>query len=338
MKRLLFLIPTLLLTLWSGCTSGESHFGSTSAFLGACEEGSCGAGDECRCEACSSSCSNRDDCAERILGPGFEATDLPDNVICKTPSCGGSGTGSESVCEVTCDVDADCNFLDALPGSEGHQCVSNQCRAITIDKEVLSSTVTTATLTADEITCPDGTTPLPIEASSICLDKYEVSVKEYRKCIDAGACPELSQGNLLTSGRDDHPINGVTAAAAESYCAANGGTLPQKSIFELAVRGNEGTQLYPWGDQAPTPADIPERLCGLQATSTCPLGEYPAGRGSFGQDDLFGNVAEWVQTESGPCFIGGDYSSSQEVSGFDCLTDSDASLRTGFRCVRPFSN
>ncbi len=45
------------------------------------------------------------------------------------------------------------------------------------------------------------------------IDKHEVTVAEYKKCVDAGVCNEPGTGgacNWGVSGRDNHPINCVS--------------------------------------------------------------------------------------------------------------------------------
>jgi formylglycine-generating enzyme required for sulfatase activity len=107
-----------------------------------------------------------------------------------------------------------------------------------------------------------------------CMARAEVTVAEYDRCRERGACdavgrdgdlpearlsPELrqraqqvygSQCNAGQVGREGHPINCVTYRQASTYCAAAGGRLPTEAEWELAARGTDNRR-YPWGDAAP---------------------------------------------------------------------------------------
>ena len=55
------------------------------------------------------------------------------------------------------------------------------------------------------------------------IDKYEVTVRDYRHCVDASGCTQnkLSQAqycNWNKLGRDRHPINCVDWYQAKTYC------------------------------------------------------------------------------------------------------------------------
>ncbi|TKD02033.1 bifunctional serine/threonine-protein kinase/formylglycine-generating enzyme family protein [Polyangium fumosum] len=166
------------------------------------------------------------------------------------------------------------------------------------------------------------------------LDAMEVTTGQYRACVTAGKCPSAKQvvlpaesaAKLMASAdaeedpeakaspeefaqawtpkcndtRDamDHPINCVTHAAAETYCAFRGRRLPTEAEWELAARGTAG-RAFPWGDNAPTC----NRACfdrngkcveGSEGVGTCPSGGRPLDRTPDALFDLGGNVAEWV--------------------------------------------
>jgi formylglycine-generating enzyme required for sulfatase activity len=106
------------------------------------------------------------------------------------------------------------------------------------------------------------------------MARAEVTVAEYDRCRDRGACnvvgrngdlpearlsPELreraqqlygGQCNANQVGRERHPINCVTYRQASNYCAAAGGRLPTEAEWELAAHGTDNRR-YPWGDAAP---------------------------------------------------------------------------------------
>jgi formylglycine-generating enzyme required for sulfatase activity len=136
-----------------------------------------------------------------------------------------------------------------------------------------------------------------------CIAKTEVSVAEYKKCVDAGKCvarTDNAGGDLVDSeikmfadhcnfgkgDRDNHPMNCVGFADAEAYCSFAGARLPTEPEWELAARGVEGRE-FPWG------ADIPsaKRLngCGIECRDVF-------GKGSKAWDILFSEKDNFVGT------------------------------------------
>jgi formylglycine-generating enzyme required for sulfatase activity len=117
-----------------------------------------------------------------------------------------------------------------------------------------------------------------------CLARTEVTVADYERCRERGACgaiaaggdppearlsPELrsraqsiyaSQCNAGQPGRARHPINCVSFQQASAYCVAAGGRLPNEAEWDLAARGREAH--YPWGDAAPDATRL--NACGLE--------------------------------------------------------------------------
>ncbi len=142
-----------------------------------------------------------------------------------------------------------------------------------------------------------GTEPLALPVHGVrlrafCLDVTEVTVRAYRECPTAMGCTPtatLPACNWGVSGRDDHPINCVTAEQAIAYCVWRGGaSLPTEAQWEYAARGVDG-RMYPWGPEAPG-----AQLCwsggGTIQPNTCPVRMFPAGaRGLF---DMGGGIAE----------------------------------------------
>jgi serine/threonine-protein kinase len=164
------------------------------------------------------------------------------------------------------------------------------------------------------------------------IDQMEVTVQQYKLCVAAGKCPSASQVVLppesaqvvmkamsdpddapqdakefarawtskCNEPRDaaDNPINCVTYAAAQAYCAFRGRRLPTEAEWEMAARGTAG-RAFPWGDDKP----VCNRACydrnggcleSAEGVTTCPAGGRPRDRTPDGVYDLGGNVAEWV--------------------------------------------
>ncbi len=145
------------------------------------------------------------------------------------------------------------------------------------------------------------------------IDKYEVTVGQFRECVDAGACTEPNSGsaayrlafedhytNWNKPGRESHAVNAVSWHQANDYCAWAGKRLLTEAEWEKAARGTDG-RLYPWGFDHPSCEwlimDDSGDGCGQEMP--WPGGAKPAGASPYGVMDMAGNVWEWVQDDYG---------------------------------------
>lgn len=139
-----------------------------------------------------------------------------------------------------------------------------------------------------------------VHLPSFWIDRTEVTVREYARCVDAGRCsaPGFAAGGERFS-RPDYPVTFVSWYDAVAYCAFRGARLPTELEFERAARGSLG-RTYPWGNfynagvanhgrYARLPNDTIDGHAEL-----APVASYPAGRTPDGLLDLAGNAAEWV--------------------------------------------
>jgi len=139
-----------------------------------------------------------------------------------------------------------------------------------------------------------------VTISTFDLDRTEVTVGDYGRCVSAGACSaaELSPDDARFS-RPDFPITHVRWEDAVTYCAWAGGRLPTEAEWEFAARGVAGRE-YPWGDvynpylanhgaAATDRTDATDGFVGL-----APVGSFPDGATPLGILDMAGNVSEWV--------------------------------------------
>ena len=158
--------------------------------------------------------------------------------------------------------------------------------------------------------CYDNEKPgRKVSVAAFEIDRTEVTVAAYRKCVTAGACSSAEpstdgrgtvQGCNWNSGRENHPVNCVDWSQASAYCKWAGGRLPTEAEWEKAARGTDGRK-YPWGN-----TDVRKsRAYGnvhLNASGdlreTMPVGSYPAGASPYGALDMIGNVTEWVESKS----------------------------------------
>jgi len=143
------------------------------------------------------------------------------------------------------------------------------------------------------------------------IDVREVTVADYRKCVEAGACAMPKTVSSYTGilcnwgrpGRENHPINGVDWKGAQDYCRFVNKRLPTEAEWEKAATWKNGRKYpYPSGrptvscedavmDDGNTYGSSESDGCGKNRT--WPVGSKPQEmNGTF---DMAGNVLEWVE-------------------------------------------
>jgi formylglycine-generating enzyme len=151
---------------------------------------------------------------------------------------------------------------------------------------------------------PDARPLHEVRVPAFRLGRTEVTVAQYRACVDAGACGVPSDPNPVFAcnfpreDREDHPINCVTWEQARAFCAFAGGRLPSEAEWEYAARGLGREVVNPWGDAQATCAlavmDEGSGVgCGLE--HTWPVCSKPAGLTPQGLCDMLGNAGEWLE-------------------------------------------
>jgi formylglycine-generating enzyme required for sulfatase activity len=170
-----------------------------------------------------------------------------------------------------------------------------------------------------------------VALQAYCIDEKEVSVDEYKRCADAGACREPSVSvewpsirekerviygttcNGRAADRVNHPMNCVTWEEATALCVHRQARLPTEAEWEYAARGKKLIGGHPWGAAKPTArflnacdADCvrwsQRNQAGLSGlvkeqdgfATTAPVGSFSAGCSELGVCDLAGNVREWT--------------------------------------------
>ncbi len=132
------------------------------------------------------------------------------------------------------------------------------------------------------------------------IDRTEVRVADYARCVSAGACspPGFSTGDPRFD-RPDLPVVLVSWNDARDYCGWVGARLPTEAEWEYTARG-VGRRVFPWGNVfnghlcnhgmlARDPTNARDGFAGL-----APVGSFPDGATPLGIQDMAGNASEWV--------------------------------------------
>ena len=210
-----------------------------------------------------------------------------------------------------------------------------------------------------------------VALDSFWIDRTEVTSKQYRQCVAAGACDPPSNSGSRTrdsyygnSAYDDYPVIYVSGNQVDAYCAWAGARLPTEAEWEYAARGPEG-RLFPWGDKFDRMRlNYCDVNCGFGwadekaddgYADTAPVGSFPTGASWCGALDMTGNVWEWVAdwygvypserqvNPTGPTYgesrglRGGSWDVGAYLVRSACRGESPANDRNdsfGFRCAR----
>ena len=134
--------------------------------------------------------------------------------------------------------------------------------------------------------------PHAVTAEGFWIDRTEVTNAQFARFIQARGTAQ-GDGQRAASGREQHPVAGVTWHDAVAYCRWAQKRLPTEAEWEYAARGADGRR-YPWGNAWEDPR---ARFRGNRGNgATAPVGSYPNGASPFGLLDMAGNVWEWAST------------------------------------------
>ena len=123
------------------------------------------------------------------------------------------------------------------------------------------------------------------------MDKYEVTVGQYKQFIRATGHRALSDGISYYSPTDKHPVVKVNWHDAMAYAQWAGKRLPTEAEWEKAARGGLVGKTYPWGNAI----DSNKANYGRNVGETTAVGKYPPN--GYGLCDMVGNVQEWCLDE-----------------------------------------
>ncbi len=156
--------------------------------------------------------------------------------------------------------------------------------------------------TEDTACLNDETPARSVHLTEYKIGKKEVTVAQYKECVEAGSCEAPTSGNYLDSDKENHPINSITWMDAQRYCAWLGGSeghvrLPTEAEWENAAKGGNNS-LYPWGDTEPscdvTVMEGEDGIDGCGERSTAEVGSKTTDVSGYGVLDMGGNVSEFT--------------------------------------------
>jgi formylglycine-generating enzyme required for sulfatase activity len=147
-----------------------------------------------------------------------------------------------------------------------------------------------------------------VRLSAFQLDRREVSVAEYARCVGARRCDPIAyHAGASRFALPDLPQSLVKFDGAQAYCRFVGKRLPTEAEFERAARGTSDRR-YPWGDQYNSHASNHGRF-GWDRTDSrdgyaelAPVDAFQSGATPRGVLNLAGNVAEWVSDRYAPAY------------------------------------
>ncbi len=158
-----------------------------------------------------------------------------------------------------------------------------------------------------------------VTVSDFYIDKYEVTVAQYKKFCEATrrAMPDPPQFGWS----DDNPIIGLTWNEAQEYATSAGKRLPTEAEWEYAARGGKLSKGYRYSG-----SDDLDKVAWYDANSqkmTHPVGMKAPNE--LGILDMSGNAAEWCSDMYG----GNYYSRSPKENPAGPKSGSDRVVRGG---------
>ncbi|HEY0838447.1 MAG TPA: formylglycine-generating enzyme family protein, partial [Azospirillum sp.] len=150
------------------------------------------------------------------------------------------------------------------------------------------------------------------------LGAYEVTVGEWRACVEGGGCTMMPR---MTNATEDTPVHNIDWNDAQAYVTwlsrrtGQRYRLPSEAEWEYAARSG-GTARFSWGEGGGT-MRANCRDCGGSFDRLRPASVGSFAPNDFGIHDMNGGVAEWVADCWNPGYRGAPADGGAWTSG-DC--------------------
>lgn len=212
-----------------------------------------------------------------------------------------------------------------------------------------------------------------VKLDDFLIDKYEVSNREYKEFISAGAYlkkqfwkhPFVKNGKTISweeamtgfkdrtglpaprgwanqtyaEGKAEHPVTDITWYEAAAYAEFRGKSLPSIFQWEKSARDGFFTQgpgeVLPWGFFQK--GDALDYRANISGKDTMPVDSFEFGISPFGLFNMAGNVSEWCLNEMTEGYPTMGSSWGEPPYGFGSIAGFPSfyvSNKLGFRCVK----
>ena len=147
-----------------------------------------------------------------------------------------------------------------------------------------------------------------IDVQAFEIGKREVTVGEYRACVQNGECTPPVVENCIWTRQpmefESHPINCVSWEQLRDFALWIGADLPAEAQWEYVAKNMGSTSLYPWEGESPIEscrfANLDfgdENGSGCQERKPRVTCRFSEGETSLEVCDMIGNVWEWTLDE-----------------------------------------
>jgi formylglycine-generating enzyme required for sulfatase activity len=142
--------------------------------------------------------------------------------------------------------------------------------------------------------------------SNFYVGKTEVTVGQYRACVNAGQCTAPNTGGSCNwtsnvGAKEAYPVNCVDWNQARTFAKWIGGDLLTEAQWEYVATGQGQAITYPWGNAVPTCQlanfYYNDYCVNPPNGSTAPVCSTTGGNTTQDVCDMVGNVWEWILDE-----------------------------------------